>query len=137
MPKELIVDNHPGFTSEFFSQVFKAFDCKKTHGTSYKSRSTGRAENSNKHLNQAMRTILPKGKETQWDLYTRYPIVARALGRVRRASKGILHTTMGSLSFLCHFCIKLSQQSQNRFLSKSHGFWHGTQHTSECNSGGL
>ena len=25
-------------------------------------------------------------------LYTRYPIVARALGRVRRASKGILHT---------------------------------------------
>ena len=26
-------------------------------------------------------------------LYTRYPIVARALGRVRRVSKGILHTT--------------------------------------------
>ena len=36
---------------------------------------------------------------TRWILYTRYPIVARALvhyvqplGRVRRASKGILHT---------------------------------------------
>ena len=28
-------------------------------------------------------------------LYTRYPIVARALGRVRRASKGILHTMLG------------------------------------------
>ena len=76
MPKELIVDNHPGFTSEFFSQVFKAFDCKKTHGTSYKSRSTGRAENSNKRLNQAMRTILPKGKETQWDLYLSYATFA-------------------------------------------------------------
>ena len=76
MPKELIVDNHPGFTSEFFTEVFKAFDCKKTPGTSYKSRSTGRAENSNKRLNQAMRTILPKGKETQWDLYLSYAIFA-------------------------------------------------------------
>ena len=33
-------------------------------------------------------------------LYTRYPIVARALGRVRRASKGILHTnTSNAVAF--------------------------------------
>ena len=76
MPKELIVDNHPGFTSDFFSEVFKAFDCKKTHGTSYKSRSTGRAENSNKRLNQALRSILPKGKENQWDVYLSYATFA-------------------------------------------------------------
>ena len=39
------------------------------------------------------------GVAMKW-LYTRYPIVARALGRVRRASKGILHTNeMGVVIF--------------------------------------
>ena len=75
-PKELIVDNHPGFTSEFFTKVFEAFDCKKTHGTAYKSRSTGRAENSNKRLNQALRAIIPKGKERDWDVYLSYATFA-------------------------------------------------------------
>ena len=74
--KELIVDNHPGFSSIFFAEVFKAFDCKKTHGTSYKSRSTGRAEKSNKRINQALRACIPQGKENQWDLYLSYAVFA-------------------------------------------------------------
>ena len=38
-------------------------------------------------------------------LYTRYPIVVRALGRVCRASKGILHTNIGR--FILIVSIKL------------------------------
>ena len=36
MCRELIVDNHPGFRAEFFREVWESFECKKTHGTSYK-----------------------------------------------------------------------------------------------------
>ena len=67
--RELIVDNHPGFTAEFFTAVWEYFECKKTHGTSYSSSSTARAEKSNKRINQALRAVLPNGKERDWDLY--------------------------------------------------------------------
>ncbi|KAL5268729.1 hypothetical protein ACHWQZ_G002541 [Mnemiopsis leidyi] len=67
--REIIVDNHPGFTAGFFEEVWKAFECKKTHGTSYKSASTARAENNNKRVNQALRACLPHGKEHCWDVY--------------------------------------------------------------------
>ena len=67
--REIIVDNHPGFTSNFFAEVWSHFECKKTHGTSYKSASTSRAENSNKRINQALRACLPLSKEHHWDEY--------------------------------------------------------------------
>ena len=41
------------------------------------------------HLYKSLEILL---KENNKLLYTRYPIVARALGLARRASKGILHT---------------------------------------------
>ena len=67
--RELIVDNHPGFTANFFKAVWEYFGCKKTHGTSYKASSTARAEKSNKRINQALRAVIPVGKERDWDLY--------------------------------------------------------------------
>ncbi|KAL5250482.1 hypothetical protein ACHWQZ_G016276 [Mnemiopsis leidyi] len=67
--RELIVDNHPGFTAQFFKEVWEAFECKKTHGTSYKSASTARAESNNKRVNQALRACIPHGKEHCWDVY--------------------------------------------------------------------
>ncbi|KAL5247030.1 hypothetical protein ACHWQZ_G019036 [Mnemiopsis leidyi] len=67
--REIIVDNHPGFRAEFFQEVWRSFECTKTHGTSYKSASTGRAENNNKRINIALRTCLPVGKEHLWDVY--------------------------------------------------------------------
>ena len=42
----------------------------------------------------AIKTRNPSDSAPTCSLYTRYPIVARALGLVRRASKGILHTNM-------------------------------------------
>ena len=69
MFREIIVDNHPGFTADFFHGVFSAFECKTTHGTSYKAASTARAENSNKRVNKALRAILPVGKEHNWDIF--------------------------------------------------------------------
>jgi hypothetical protein len=33
MPHEIIVDNHPGFSSQFFKDFFNAFNCKVTKGT--------------------------------------------------------------------------------------------------------
>ena len=76
MPKEIIVDNHPGFRAEFFKSVWNYFDCKVTHGTSYKSRSTGKAERSNKRVNQALRAAIPEGKERDWDIYLGYCVMA-------------------------------------------------------------
>ena len=67
--RELIIDNHPNFTSNFFTEVWAAFECKKTHRTTYKSASTARAENNNKRVNQALRACLPAGKEHHWDAY--------------------------------------------------------------------
>ena len=69
MCRELIVDNHPGFRAEFFREVWEHFDCKKTHGTSYKASSTARAENNNKRTNRALRACIPRGREHCWDIY--------------------------------------------------------------------
>ena len=75
-PKEIIVDNHPGFSSDFFHAVWEYFDCKVTHGTSYSSKSSAKAERSNKRLNQALRAALPAGKERDWDIYLGYCVMA-------------------------------------------------------------
>ena len=69
MCRELIVDNHPGFRAEFFREVWEHFECKKTHGTSYKASSTARAENNNKRTNRALRACIPRGREHCWDIY--------------------------------------------------------------------
>ena len=69
MCRELIVDNHPGFRAEFFREVWEHFDCKKTHGTSYKASSTARADNNNKRTNRALRACIPRGREHCWDIY--------------------------------------------------------------------
>ena len=47
-------------------------------------------------------------------LYTRYPIVARALGRVRRASKGILHTSPQVVRQVMQHCDNLLIKISNR-----------------------
>ena len=75
-PREIIVDNHKGFSANFFHAVWEYFDCKVTHGTSYKSRSTGKVERSNKRINQALRAAIPEGKERSWDLYLGYCVMA-------------------------------------------------------------
>lgn len=76
IPKEIILDNHPGFSSEFFHSVCSYFDCKVTHGTSYLSRSTGKAERNNKRVNQALRAAIPPGQERSWDIYLGYCVMA-------------------------------------------------------------
>lgn len=86
MPRELICDNHPGFSAKFFEAVLKAFQCKVTHGTSYKARSTGKAEASNKRLNGALRSSLPLGKENHWDVYL--PYATFALNSLRNRHTG-------------------------------------------------
>ena len=63
-------------------------------------------------------------------LYTRYPIVARAkvqpLGRVRRASKGILHTKLDVILYIIKpvvvrawpgLAIKSSARASKRYLA--------------------
>ena len=72
MPKEILADNHPGFTSKFFNAVLRAFNIKSTHGTAYKCSSTSKAERSNKRLNQALRVTLTEGQLKNWDLYLDY-----------------------------------------------------------------
>ncbi len=68
-PLELLSDNYPSFKSKFFKTVLKAFDCKTTHGQPYVSRTTGRAERSNRRINTALRTGLPAGCHRDWDLH--------------------------------------------------------------------
>ena len=50
-PKELLADNAPGFSSEFFEQILLSLGIKPTHGTPYKCSSTAKAERSNKRIN--------------------------------------------------------------------------------------
>ena len=69
MPHEVMADNHPSFKSKFFKTVLAAFDCKLTHGQPYVSRTTGRAERSNRRINMAMRAALPGKCYKDWDLY--------------------------------------------------------------------
>ena len=76
IPKEIIVDNHPGYSADYFKAVWQYFECKVTHGTSYKARSTGKAERSNKRINQALRAAIPEGKERSWDIYLGYCVMA-------------------------------------------------------------
>ena len=76
IPKEIIVDNHPGFTADFFHAIWSYFDCKVTHGTSYSKSSQAKAERSNKRVNQALRAAIPEGKENNWDIYLGYCVMA-------------------------------------------------------------
>ena len=69
MPEQIVCDNHPGFSAKFFEAVLKTFDCKVIRSTLYLSRSTGKAERTNRRINSALRAIIPPGKESSWDLY--------------------------------------------------------------------
>ena len=71
-PKELLADNAPGFSSEFFQQILFSLGIKSTHGTPYKCSSTAKAERSNKKINQALRVTLDDDKMQNWDLYLNY-----------------------------------------------------------------
>ena len=67
--QELLHDNAPGFSSEFFAEVLKAFNIKNTRGTTYKSATTGKVERSNKKINNALRAALPANELNNWDSY--------------------------------------------------------------------
>ena len=67
--QELLHDNAPGFTSEFFAEVLKAFNIKNTRGTTYKSATTGKVERSNKKINNALRAAIPTNELNNWDSY--------------------------------------------------------------------
>ena len=71
-PKELLADNAPGFSSEFFEQILLSLGIKPTHGTPYKCSSTAKAERSNKRINQALRVTLNDEQIKDWDLYLNY-----------------------------------------------------------------
>lgn len=86
MPGEIISDNAPGFTSEFFEQILRAFGCKTTHGTAYTCSSTSKAERSNKRINQALRLVLNDEQMKDWDLYLNY--VCFALNSVKSRHTG-------------------------------------------------
>ena len=76
MSKEIICDQAPGFTSEFFEEILKAFGCKPTHGMAYHCSTTSKAERTNKRLNQALRLVLNDDQMSDWDLYLNYVCIA-------------------------------------------------------------
>ena len=67
--QELLHDNAPGFSSEFFAEVLKDFNIRNTRGTTYKSATTGKVERSNKKINNALRAALPANDLNNWDSY--------------------------------------------------------------------
>ena len=85
-PKEILADNDPGFSSEFYNAVLKAFNIKLTHGTPYKCSSTSKAERSNKRINNALRLCLDDKQLRDWDLYL--PYVCFALNCLRSRHTG-------------------------------------------------
>ena len=71
-PKELLADNAPGFSSEFFQQILLSLGIKPTHSTPYKCSTTSKAERSNKRINGALRVTLDDNQMQDWDLYLNY-----------------------------------------------------------------
>ena len=84
--REVISDRAPGFRSQIYNAVFKKFDADTTYGTAYKASSTGRAEMNNKRINNAIRSIIPPGRENTWDLYV--DRVAFALNCMQNSRNG-------------------------------------------------
>ena len=66
VPREIILDNAPGFSSTFFHLVQETWNCKVTHGQSYCKTSTSRAEKTNKRINSALRAVVTEGRENEW-----------------------------------------------------------------------
>ena len=67
--QELLHDNAPGFSSQFFAEVLQAFNIRNTRGTTYKSSTTAKCERSNKKINGALRAALPPSDLHNWDKY--------------------------------------------------------------------
>ena len=72
VPREVISDNAPGFSSKFYNAVFFALNCKTTHGLPYECRSTSKAERTNKRLNTSLRVCLDGKNPKTWDRYLDY-----------------------------------------------------------------
>ena len=86
-PQEIIHDNDPGFSSEFFNDILAYFKITNTHGTPYKCSSTSKAERSNKRINQALRITLTDKQIPDWDLYLNY--VTFALNSLKSRHTGV------------------------------------------------
>ena len=71
-PRELLADNDPSFSSEFFNAVLAFFKIKPTHGTPYKCSSTSKVERANKMINTALRLTLTENQLNDWDIYLPY-----------------------------------------------------------------
>ena len=68
-PAEILSDNAPGYSSKLFNSILRLLDIKTTKGRPYTARTSGRAEASNRRMNQALRVCIPDGKYNNWDLY--------------------------------------------------------------------
>ena len=69
IPLEITADNAKGYRARLFTAMFKSLDCKTTFGLPYSCRTTGKAERSNRRINDALRAAVPEGKHRDWDLY--------------------------------------------------------------------
>ena len=86
-PRELLADNDPSFSSEFFNAVLAFFKIKSTHGTPYKCSSTSKVERANKRINTALRLTLTENQLKDWDIYL--PYVCFALNGLRSRHTGV------------------------------------------------
>ena len=72
VPKGIVSDNGPGFASKFYQAVWRSLGCKTDYGLPYECKSTGKAERTNKRLNQGLRVALIDKDPKQWDKYIDY-----------------------------------------------------------------
>ena len=69
LPREIINDNHKGFTGDLFEGFFKHLGVKVEHGLPHSCKSTARAESSNKRVNGNLRTTLYQLDHQVWDVH--------------------------------------------------------------------
>ena len=86
IPREILSDNAPGFSSQFYRAVLTALHCKNTHGLPYECRTTSKAERSNKRLNSSLRVCLDGKNPKEWDRYLDY--VCSALNSLKSRATG-------------------------------------------------
>ena len=86
VPREIISDNGPGFRSQFYQAILRAFQCKFTYGLPYESKSTAKVERTNRRINQSLRLILADKNPKTWDSYIDY--VCSALNSLKSRTTG-------------------------------------------------
>ena len=91
LPEEIHTDQGAQFESELFTELCTLWQVNRSHTTPYHPRSNGIVERGNRGLGDALRALLLRQGQDDWD---------RMLPQIMRAFRGMPHSTTGETANL-------------------------------------